>query len=151
VPIAAGNIIYASDLLMTSSANADSTSRTTTSTSYTTTLSPANICGTSFVAPPSGKVSIEFSSAVSNSGANTTLCAPGIQEGSTVGSGASFQAADDARSIWVNGTSGPRIGASMLVTGLTAGSVYNVALFQRVTAGTGTYQAREVTVYPQLA
>jgi hypothetical protein len=151
MPIAAGNIIYASDLLMTSAQNADTTARTTTSTSYTTTLSPAQICGVAFVAPPSGKVTISWGCGVQNGTApNLGVCSFAIREGSTVGSGTSFQASDDGRAV--TSQAFIRAGASSEVTGLTAGDVYNVALEHRVAnAGTGTFSNRSVLVTPELA
>ncbi len=150
---AAGQPLAASDLNMKPESNADSTSRNTTNTSFTTTLSPANICGVAFTAPPSGKVMLHWESACSNNtGTNTAICAPAIREGSTVGSGTVFLAAADERSIWSTTTTGPRIGASAKVEGLTPGTVYNVALEHRAnSAGTATFQGREVTVVPQLA
>lgn len=151
MPIAAGNIIYASDLLMTTAQNADTTARTTTSTSFTTVLSPANICGVAFVAPPSGKVVINWGCGVQNSSSpQLSVCSFAIRAGSTVGSGTSFQASDDGRAItslaFINS------GQTSEVTGLTAGTTYNVALEHRVaSSGTGTFSNRTVTVVPQLA
>lgn len=149
--IAAGNIIYASDLYMQVVSNADTTARTTTSTSYTTTLSPAQICGVAFVAPPSGKVTIEWGAGVQNGTApNLAVCSFAIREGSTVGSGTSFQASDDGRAV--TSQAFVRAGASSTVTGLTPGSTYNVALEHRVaSAGTGTFSNRSVLVRPELA
>lgn len=151
MPIAAGDIIYASDLLMTEVDSADATARTTTSTSYTTTLSPAQICGAAFTAPPSGKVSIEWGSGVQNGTApNLGVCSFAIRAGAVVGSGASFQASDDGRAV--TSQAFVRAGAQSTVTGLTAGTVYNVALEHRVaSAGTGTFSNRTVTVVPLLA
>lgn len=151
MPIAAGNIIYASDLLMTEVDNADTTARTTTSTTYTTTLSPAQICGVAFTAPPSGKVSIEWGAGVqNNTGPNLGVCSFAIRAGSVVGSGTSFQASDDGRAI--TSLAFIRAGAQSTVTGLTPGTVYNVALEHRVaSAGTGTFSNRSVTVVPLLA
>jgi len=151
VPIGAGNIIYASDLLMTTTQTADTTARTTTSTSYTTTLSPASICGVAFVAPPSGKVMIEWGSGVQNgSSPQLAVTSFAIRADSTVGSGVSFQASDDGRAI--ASTAFINAGASSEVTGLTPGSTYNVALEHKVaSSGTGTFSNRRVVVIPQLA
>lgn len=136
---------------MTAVVNADATSRGTTSLTYTSTLSPANICGVSFTAPASGKVLITWRMALSNSGSGFTACSPQIAAGSTVGSGAVFLAADDARTLSTDAATFEGQGATLLVTGLTAATVYNVALYHRVASGTGTYLRREVNVIPQLA
>lgn len=149
--IGAGNIIYASDVLMTQVSNADTTARTTTSASFTTVLSPAQICGVAFTAPPSGKVTIAFNCGVQNSSSpQLSVCSFRIREGSTVGSGTSFYAPDDGRAI--TSLAYVRGGASEPVTGLTPGAVYNVALEHRVaSSGTGTFSNRSVTVLPSLA
>lgn len=147
----AGQKLRASDLNTASVSNADATSRTTTSASYTTTLSPANICGVSFTAPPSGKVLLLWVTYMVNSGVGYCLCSPEIRTGSTVGSGTVFLAAHDDRTVQSTGTSADRVGASYLATGLTAATVYNVALTHLVQSGTGTFLRREVTVIPQLA
>jgi hypothetical protein len=145
----AGQILLASQLnAQADVTNADSTSRTTTSATYTTTLSPATICGVAFVAPPSGKVKILWDVECSNSTASFTLTSPQIATGGTVGSGTSVLAADDARTINRAATSSERQGASTTCTGLTPGTTYNVALYHRVGGGTGTYLRREVIVSP---
>lgn len=150
---AAGQPLTATDLNMTSDSNADATSRTTTSTSYTSTLSPATICGLSFIAPPSGKVLILWAASCNNSSAgNIATCSPAVRTGSIVGSGSLFLAADDSRAVYNSTTIFIRPGAQTNVTGLTAGSIYNVALEHRAfSAGTATFAFREVTVVPQLA
>jgi hypothetical protein len=145
----AGQILLASQLnAQADVSNADATSRTTTSTAYTTTLSPATICGIAFVAPPSGKVKILWNNEASNSGASFTLTSPQVATGSTVGSGTVVLAADDARTTNVGGTTSDRHGASTTCTGLTPGDTYNVALYHRVGSGTGTFLRREVIVSP---
>lgn len=151
MPIAAGNIIYASDVLMTTAQNSDTTARTTTSTAFTTTLSPAQICGVAFVAPPSGKVTIEWGCGVQNSSSpQLSVCSFAIRAGSVVGSGVSFQASDDGRAI--TSLAFIRAGATSEVTGLTPGDTYNVALEHRVaSSGTGTFSNRSVLVRPELA
>ena len=132
-------------------ANSDATSRTTASTSYTSTLSPANICGVSFTAPPSGKVVIGVNCQLSNSsGPNVAQCAPVIKTGSTVGSGTGVLSADDGRAV--TSIANGRGGITTFVAGLTSGTVYNVSLEHRAfSAGTATFSNREVVVTPQLA
>lgn len=151
MPIAAGNIIYASDVLMTTTQTADTTARTTTSTTYTTVLSPAQVCGVAFVAPPSGKVTVEWGCGVSNGTApNLAVCSFAIRAGDVVGSGVSFQASDDGRAV--TSQAFIRAGAASEVTGLTPGNSYNVALEHRVAnTGTGTFSNRSVLVRSELA
>lgn len=131
--------------------NADATSRTTTTTSYTSTLSPANICGVAFTAPASGKVLIGWRLAMANSGANFTACSPAISTGNVVGAGTPFLAGDDGRTISTDSTTFEGQGAPLLVTGLTPGTVYNAFLTHRVAGGTGTFLRREINVIPQIA
>lgn len=121
-------------------------SDTSTSTAYTTAdMTP---CGTAFEAPPSGRVYVHLSSLIDNGAANTMFVSFEVRAGDTVGAGTVFQAASDNTSIsWLN-TNEAHFGRSFLVTGLTAGSDYNVQLMHRVTAGTGTLQYRYVVVEP---
>lgn len=147
----AGQKLRASDLNIASVSDSDVTSRTTTSTTFTSTLSPATICGTAFTAPPSGKVAIHWATSLSNnSSPNVAQCSPAVRTGSTVGSGTTFQAAGATTAITSVGNI--RAGATILVTGLTAGSLYNVALEHRAfSAGTATFLERHVIVSPQIS
>lgn len=149
--LTAGQKVRASAVSMAALSAVDATSRTTTSLTYTSTLTAANICGVSFTAPPSGRVLLHWAVYTFNSAVNFSSCSPAVRTGSTVGSGTSFLAADDSRAIIGQSAAGFRLGASYLVTGLTAATVYNVALEHRVSGTTGTFQYREVTVIPQLA
>lgn len=124
----------------------EDTSDTTTSLTYTTTDMTA--CGVAFVAPPSGKVLVHAASRMDQSGGNSTFVSFAIREGTTVGSGTSFQAADDTRALKHNQVNQIMGGASFQVSGLTAGANYNVQLEHRVTGGTGTLENRHVIVEP---
>lgn len=148
---AAGQPLSANDLNMTGLSSTDGTTRTTTSTSYTTTLSPAGLCGVAFTGPPSGKVLISWATSLSNNTSpNIAQCSPGIRVGSTVGSGTVFQAAGGF--VHLTSTANVRIGASTIVSGLTPGTVYNVALEHRaIAAGTASFDGREVLVVPLLS
>lgn len=152
---AAGQPLTANDLNMTPATNTDATSRTTTSAVYTTTLSPANICGVAFTGPPSGKVMIHWAAESSNSGVSGfCLTSPEVRTGTTVGSGTVVLAASDdniTRNDDATANVAHRVGASYLLTGLTSGTSYNVALNHRVSVGTGTYLRRSVIIVPQLA
>jgi hypothetical protein len=144
---------YVDDILgvgVTSVSNVDTVSRTTTSGVFTTTLTPANICGVAFRAPTSGKVLILWVSELTNTGANFTLVSPEIREGVTVGSGTIVLAASTDRTIRNDSTTNHRYGASYLHSGLTPGADYNVALNHQVAAGTGAFVRREVQVIPMI-
>ena len=67
------------------------------------------------------------------------------------GPGTIFLAADDGRTLSTDAATFEGQGATLLVTGLTPATVYNVALYHRVASGTGTFLRREVNVIPQLA
>lgn len=148
---AAGQPLAANDINMVTQSNTDPTARTTASTSYTTTLTAANICGVAFIVPPSGIVLILWSCEQLVTGGTLSYTSFAIREGSTVGSGTSFLASSDDRMVGNNSSTSLRMGTSHRVTGLTAGSVYNVALEHRVASGTGTFARRSVDVVPQLA
>src|SRR5581483_1669271 len=140
---ASGNVAVTGTLSAGAAANQTVTTfdnaaiRTTTSTSYTNTLSPANIAGAAFVAPPSGKVLIHWSveKASSTAGAGV-YTAPAVKTGTTVGSGTSVVAASDDAAILLNtGGAGQfnQHGQTLQVVGLTPGQNYNVSLEHRVT------------------
>lgn len=106
-------------------------------------------CGVAFVAPTTGRVKIDHSGWQSNSAANFTMTAPVVRQGSTVGSGTVVLAASDDNTVAVAGGGAQyRNGTSILVTGLTPGSAYNVRIEHRVSGGTGTIQRRNVIVTP---
>lgn len=141
-----------SQVATSSASNTDpTTSRSTTSTSFTSTLSPANICGTAFVAPTSGKVLITWRATLVNSGANYTACSFEIRAGSTVGSGTVFLASADERTVSTDSTTYEGQGASEYVSGLTPGANYNVFLTHRVVGGTQTVLRRTVGAVPLIA
>lgn len=116
------------------------------STAYVIT---AQVCGTSFVAPPSGNEMILWRSFMDNdNAAGFTLCAPEIRSGGVVGSGDLVLTVNDNRSIEQAGTGQLAMGSSFTIFGLTPGETYNVYLMQRVTAGNGSWAWREVIAVP---
>jgi hypothetical protein len=129
----------------------DATSRTTTSTSFTTVLSPAGTCGVAFVAPYSGKVLINHAVELANSGSGFTICAPAVRTGAVVGSGSTTLASTADNGVRCDQSTLIRAGASYLLTGLTSGASYNVTLEQIVGTGTGTFVRRNVIVVPLAA
>lgn len=121
-------------------------SETTTSTSF---VALATVHGVAFTAPSSGSVLVLYSAQLSNSGATATaLTTPQVREGSTVGSGTVFYAATTDDMLQNVGTLALRMGASVLINGLTPGGAYNVEMLYRVSATTGTFLRRQVTVVP---
>lgn len=130
----------------------DNTARTTTSAAFTSTLTPATICGVTFIAPASGKVEVAVSCDVTASGASPAFaCAsPAVRQGGTIGSGTPvLTAAFDYSVIGYGG--GTRGGVVTQVSGLTPGANYN-ACFEHVSSvGTATFRWREIIVRPCLA
>lgn len=146
MPIGAGNIIYASDVLMMVSSAVDLTSRTTTSVSFTGTMTPAGLCGVAFSGPPSGTVTITWSVELKNSAGNATGCSPAVRTGAVVGSGSNVLVASFDYAIRNDSSDFLRAGSTYQLTGLTNGTAYNVSLEQIVTAGTGTFARRAVQI-----
>lgn len=131
---------------------ADATLRTTASAAYTTTLAPANVLGIDFIAPPSGIVSVEWGCRLNNSvSGNFTAATFQVAAGGVVGAGAVFLAASDDRAVTTDGNIFEGQSRQARVTGLTAGATYNVAMYHRVGAGTGSFTARDISVIPLLA
>lgn len=126
----------------------DTTNRTTTSGAFTATLTPAGTCGGTFVAPRTGKVLISFSAEMSLSVANFSIANIEVRTGAVVGSGSVTLAAADSLSLRHDITQPMSHGRSKLVTGLTAGSTYNVQMLQRVNGVTLTIGSRLISVTP---
>lgn len=148
--LAAGHKVTATDLAMLADSDTQNTSGTTTSTSYTATLTGGTACGKAFVAPPSGKVLIINNCYFFHSAASFAFCTIRLKTGASIGSGTDVIAAADAECLVTGGVSSQ--GRGRLVTGLTAGSSYNVQQMFRVdTSGTGTFVNKQLIVIPQLA
>ena len=107
-------------------------------------------CGVAFTAPTTGRVQIDFGASTDNDTTTAfTIMAPVVRTGSTVGSGSGVYGPSDDDALSVGSTVAMRNGAPpVLVTGLTPGTVYNVRLEHRVSAGIGTLLRRRVTVSP---
>ncbi|HEV2784702.1 MAG TPA: hypothetical protein VGX25_35405 [Actinophytocola sp.] len=122
---------------------------TTTSTSFTATLTGGTTCGVAFVAPPSGQVIVFNTAGMANSEATYTFTGFEVRTGGVVGSGTVFLAADDTRSLRVAEDNFIRYTVAHLVTGLTAGSTYNVRQMFRTNAGTLNVSEKHLIVQPQ--
>lgn len=138
---------FATGALNTTTQN---TSGTTTSTSYTATLTGGTACSLTFVAPPSGQVMVDNSCNLSNSLTSGVLMGFEVRTGAVIGSGSVAFAASDNDSVSASGVAnaGHRSTVSTPVTGLTPGATYNVRQLFRVSAGTGTYISKRLTVVP---
>lgn len=109
-------------------------------------------CGVAFVAPYSGRVTIEFGAEMHNGTATASVnVAPVVREGGVVGSGTTTVAADAknaVRNVGNVNNSGFRYGVPVPVDGLVPGDTYNVRLEHRVNTGTGNISNRVVVVRP---
>lgn len=119
----------------------------------------SSVLGTTFQAPPTGKVKITVTASLTSSvNGNSALCGYEVRSGGTVGSGTVLLAASFNRAVQtsdaVNTGGAARVTASngpFLVTGLTAGSTYNVRTMHWVSpAGTGNVFYRCLLVEPVL-
>lgn len=148
--VLAGQIIRALDF-----AGFASASDTTDVTNFNTTsfVLGSPIVGVSFVAPTSGSVNVFWGGKLrlnSATGVRVFLAAA-VRTGGTVGSGTDVAGTDEDWALEVGEAAGARLGASRTrpVTGLTAGSTYNVSLWHKnaiSVASAGTFMFRDVTV-----
>lgn len=130
---------------------AQAASGTTTSTTFTATLTGGTTCSTTFVAPPSGRVMVHNTANLSNSTTSGVLMGFEIRTGAVVGSGTVVVAADDDEAN--SGSGVASVGRRSTVTtpilsGLTPGATYNIRQMFRVSAGTGTFLSKRITVVP---
>ncbi|HSL51991.1 MAG TPA: hypothetical protein VK878_23215 [Candidatus Deferrimicrobiaceae bacterium] len=117
------------------------TAGTTTSTSYTDTLTSSTTVTLNFTAPPSGSVAIIIRASMVNSAGNYTAAAFRL-------SGATTRVSSDSDQIFTHGTDENTDESTTIVTGLTAGGSYTATMQHKVTAGTGTYNFRRITMRP---
>lgn len=123
---------------------------TTTSTTFTSTLTGATGCSVVFVAPPSGRVSVENTTNLENSGTSAAVCGFEIRTGSVIGSGTVVYAASDDDSLLSGGGGGVRATVvTPVTTGLTGGQTYHCRQMFRASASTATYLYRRLTVRPE--
>lgn len=130
---------------------------TTTSDTHGNTLTGLAVMGVSFVAPPSGRVSVSIKSeagcAVLNNYAGISF---EIRSGGTVGSGSVFQSANtdtEAISRSTGVANSDQVVAMMdLVSGLTPGTTYNACItYRSLTLGNQSrFSRRVIVVRPEL-
>src|SRR5688500_3658001 len=137
---------YSTDLPETKSATENSLLTTITSLTYIAGTS----CGTTFVAPTTGRVLVMWGGLLDHSTAGRAMILSWrLGEGSSIGSGTVVMPADDTRSIQNVGVNDLGPGGWHPVDGLTPGATYNIQLQHRVTVGgNGTVSRRSVIVQP---
>lgn len=126
------------------------TEGTTTSTTFTNTLTTTGIRGTTFIAPPSGKVQIQGQCSTYISGTASSYLSIEVRTGGTIGSGGITLASDEntASATLVATANTSRHAVIANVTGLTPGTTYNACLTYRVSGSTGNYARRYLVVNP---
>jgi hypothetical protein len=129
-------------LLPANAFNNVTTSFTNTSTVYT--IAGGTVVGETIVVPNSGRIRVDWSAQMSNTGANFILVAPQLNNGNVVGAGAVLAAANDFVSIEHNGTTSDNHGSFTYYTGLTPGTSVNAFLMHRTGGGTATYARRQI-------
>lgn len=128
-----------------------SSNTTATSTSFATTG-----IGTTFVAPPSGRVSVKFGGRVYILAANGSACiSPYVRTGGTLDSGSDHATPSDTYGVELGGVTaiGDFItaGNSRLIEGLTAGNTYNVVVYHKANpSSSGGSTKVTVSVIPVL-
>ena len=108
-------------------------------------------CAVTFTAPVSGKVLIHIAGRFQNTAdANAGLLSAQVRIGGTVGSGSICEDADDSRAARSSSTTFYRVGITHLLSGLTAGQVYNARLLHKTSAITSTasFAHRELIIQP---
>lgn len=122
--------------------NVQNTDGTTTSGVYTATLTGATTASLTFIATASGKVIIHNNANCKNSGSSPSLCTIEVRAGAVVGSGTVVLAAGNEDAVF--SSSEISSGRTTMITGLTAGSTYNVRQLFAVVGGTGTFGKRNL-------
>jgi hypothetical protein len=123
------------------------TSAATNNATYSATagFAGATTCGTTFIAPQSGKVNFQWSAEITNV-SSFSLLSIEVREGSTVGSGTVVFAADDNHACRADTTVTVGCHQSKMLTGLTPGAVYNVRTMHRTNSTNGTFGRRKVWI-----
>jgi hypothetical protein len=124
------------------------TSGTTTSTTYTPTLTGGVTCGVAFTASSSGKAIVDWETQMSQSAALYVYATIEVRAGATIGSGTIILATNDNDCAFRYGSGAGRQAVFKHVTGLTAGSSYNVRMLFRVDSDTGSYTRKALMVSP---
>lgn len=144
--LAAGTPVTGTDVPATAHATENSLLTTITSLTYIAGTS----CGTTFVAPTTGRVLIMWGGLLDhNTAGRAMILSFRLGTGSSIGAGTLVLPPDDTRSVQNVGVNDLGPGGWHPVAGLDPGVTYNVQLQHRVTVGgNGTLSRRSVTVQP---
>lgn len=126
------------------------TDGTTTSTTFTNTLTTTGVFGIAFTAGMTGTVEVKWTLGGRNSTAGQyTVTSFEVRSGTGVGLGSVVWAADENVAVATQSDSANHQlthAGFGTVSGLTPGTSYNACIVYRVTANTGTYSRRRISV-----
>jgi len=124
-------------------ADAVATAATTTSTAYTTVLSPASLGpAVTLTVPATGRVLISVTSGMFGSTGSSTC------NMSFAMSGANTAVATDTRAVILTSKDLQQASASFVLSGLTPGSTVFTANYKSATGSTCTFQTRSIWAIP---
>jgi len=122
----------------------DATGFNTTSTVYTTV--GATLLGVTIVVPQSGQIRVDFGTNSDNTAAGTQTIAPQLNSGAVVGAGAVLVAVtDDISTLQATGDSITH-NSFHYYSGLTPGISVNAFLQHKVSANTGAFARRKISL-----
>jgi hypothetical protein len=147
-----GSILTADDLnnaFGDTKRNQQNTAGTTTSTTYTNAITGGTLPSTTFVANASGRVLITATVRCFTSVTAFVRFAPEVRDGAVVDSGTvRLAAADTTAGVHQTNVQTFRFAEETYLSGLVAGSTYNVRLKVLTSTGTGTFADMELIVKP---
>lgn len=122
----------------------DATGFTSASAVYTTV--GAGLLGVTIVVPPSGQVRVDWGTNSDNTTSGTVYMSPQLNSGAVIGAGAVLVPVAD--SITAQNATNDSITATSFhyYSGLTVGTSVNAFLQHRVSAGTGAYANRKISI-----
>jgi hypothetical protein len=143
---------FYADMVPVQDSNGDNNGSPTAVT--TTPNNGSTVCGVQFVAPPSGRVWIHFNAVFqAAAGTGQLYMGPQVRTGSSIGAGIVTYnpSSDPGCKVGGNTTNIIAAGASVLVSSLTPGDVYNVAVTFFAISPSGltiNYFSRQVSAEP---
>lgn len=124
------------------SSSVNTTAGTTTATAYTDTLTSSTVVSVAFVTPPSGDIEVTITGALDNSGDNYSVISYRIS------GAAGTVAASDSWQAYKRNTNEGMVSRTSIQTGLTPGAAGTITMQHKVSAGTGTFNHREIIWRP---